>query len=192
MGKIPNWYVISGGPSSGKTTLISELAAKGYKTVDEAARFLIEQKLKESKSVEDIQNTDGFQKEVLELQLQNEKNAPRNETIFFDRAVPDGLAYCRFQKLNVPEYADLNLQNRYKKIFFCEQLPVYKDNIRVESDEAAHELSRLIYKTYRDLGYEIIDLPAAPTPDDRIKIVLSGISKGRSSAYSPRCDLGKP
>lgn len=175
MGKIPNWYVISGGPSSGKTTLVNELAARGYKIIPEAARFLIERKIKEGKSVKDIQNTNEFQKEVLGLQMQNEKNAPKNGIVFFDRAIPDGLAYCKFQKLDVPEYANLNLRARYKKVFFCEQLSLYKDNVRIENDEAARELSRLIRQTYQDLDYEIINLPATPTPDNRVKIVLSEI-----------------
>lgn len=167
--------MISGGPSSGKTTLINELAARGYKTAGEAARFLIEQKIGEGKSVEDIQNTNEFQKEVLDLQLRNEKNAPKDKIVFFDRAIPDGLAYCQFQKLNVPEYASLDLRGRYKKIFFCQQLSVDKDGIRIESDKSARELSRLIWQAYDDLGYEIINLPAAPTPDNRIKTVISEI-----------------
>jgi len=171
------WYVVSGGPSSGKTTLINELVARGYKIIPEAARFLIEQKIEEGKSVKDIQNTNEFQKEVLGLQLENEKNAPKDEIVFFDRAICDGLAYCKFQKLDVPEYANLDLRGRYKKVFFCEQLPLYKDNVRIENDEAARELSRLIRQTYQDLDYEIINLPATPTPDDRIKTVLSEIGE---------------
>ncbi len=176
MEKIPNWYVISGGPSSGKTTLVNELVAKKYKIIPEAARFLIERKTAKGIAVKDFQNTNEFQKEVLDLQLQNEKSAPKDETVFFDRAIPDGLAYCKFQKLDVPEYANLDLRGRYKKIFFCEQLAVDKDGIRIESDESARELSRLIRQAYDDLGYEIVDLPVTPTAANRIVIVLQEIA----------------
>jgi predicted ATPase len=37
-----NWHVITGAPSSGKTTLIDQLAAKGFRTVPEGARLYIE------------------------------------------------------------------------------------------------------------------------------------------------------
>ena len=38
-----SWYVITGGPSTGKTTLLEELAKRGYKTIPEVARVVIDE-----------------------------------------------------------------------------------------------------------------------------------------------------
>ena len=37
-----NWYVITGGPSSGKTTTVNLLKARGYKTTTEHARHYLD------------------------------------------------------------------------------------------------------------------------------------------------------
>ena len=40
-----NWHVITGAPSSGKTTLIDQLADKGFQTVPEGARQYLEREV---------------------------------------------------------------------------------------------------------------------------------------------------
>jgi predicted ATPase len=38
------WYVITGGPSTGKTTTVTALTQRGYHVVEEAARLVIEER----------------------------------------------------------------------------------------------------------------------------------------------------
>ena len=40
-----NWHVITGAPCSGKSTLIDQLAARGFQTAPEAARQYFEQEM---------------------------------------------------------------------------------------------------------------------------------------------------
>lgn len=40
-----NWHVITGAPCSGKTTLIGELADKGFQTVPESGRAYVEREV---------------------------------------------------------------------------------------------------------------------------------------------------
>lgn len=42
-----NFYVLTGGPAVGKTTLLKEMQKRGYKIVPEIARGLIERTTKE-------------------------------------------------------------------------------------------------------------------------------------------------
>lgn len=89
-----NWYVITGGPSSGKTTLIKELSKLGFITCPEAARILIDKGIKNGKSVKEIRGDEAeFQKRVLKMKIEKEKKMPRNKIVFFDRAIPDSIAY---------------------------------------------------------------------------------------------------
>lgn len=167
-----NWYVITGGPSSGKTTLAGELAKLGYKTYPEAVRILIDRELAKGRELEEIQGTIKLQKDILAIQLENEKNAPKDEFVFFDRAIPDGLAYTRFNGLKEDIFKGVEFRGRYRKIFFCQQLPFIKDYARIEDSECAKRLSQTIHQTYSDLSYEIIDLKAEPTPANRIKTII--------------------
>ncbi|MEM5794016.1 MAG: AAA family ATPase [Candidatus Aenigmatarchaeota archaeon] len=44
--EVPSWYVITGEPSSGKTTILKKLEELGYFVVPETARILIDKYIK--------------------------------------------------------------------------------------------------------------------------------------------------
>jgi predicted ATPase len=48
------WYAVAGGPSSGKTTLVNELAKRGFQVYSEAARALIAREMSRGCSLEEI------------------------------------------------------------------------------------------------------------------------------------------
>src|SRR5690242_8677281 len=97
-----NWYVITGGPCSGKTTVVNLLKERGYKTTVEDARHYIDLQRANGKSVEDVeQHQKEFQLKVLELQIEQEKALKPSDIVFLDRAIPDARAYYQF--LGIPE-----------------------------------------------------------------------------------------
>ena len=51
-----NWQVITGGPSTGKTTVINMLAERGYKTTIEHARHYIDTMRTEGQTVEELRS----------------------------------------------------------------------------------------------------------------------------------------
>ena len=68
-----NWQVITGGPSTGKTTVINLLAKKGYKTTIEYARHYIDTMRDEGETVEAMRNNKRkFQLGVLDMQIEQE------------------------------------------------------------------------------------------------------------------------
>ena len=78
MKKIPdriqtNWYVITGGPGCGKTTMVNLLRERGYNTTIEHARhFLYTQRIK-GRTVEEVRkNQLEFQLGVLNMQIEQE------------------------------------------------------------------------------------------------------------------------
>lgn len=96
-----NWYVITGGPSTGKTTVVNLLSEKGYHTAIEHARHYIDTMAVGGKTVEEIrENKLEFQQGVLKMQIEQEADLDPKETVFLDRAIPDALAYYRFLGYN--------------------------------------------------------------------------------------------
>lgn len=71
--KQTNWYVITGGPSSGKTTTVNLLKERGYiTTIEHARHYLNTQRLK-GKTIEEVRkNQREFQLEVLNMQIEQE------------------------------------------------------------------------------------------------------------------------
>lgn len=92
--EIPPWYVITGGPSSGKTTLLERLHDLGYNTVPEAARVLIDEYEAKGIPAKDLRKDERlFQQRVLQMKLKIEEETPRDRVVFFDRGVPDSIGY---------------------------------------------------------------------------------------------------
>ncbi|HAT6977591.1 TPA: ATP-binding protein [Legionella pneumophila] len=171
-----NWYVITGGPSSGKTTLINHLAELGYKTAPEIARFYINQLLShEKKTLQEVKHDiHWLQRKILNIMLRRERNLPKDDLIFFDRGTPDSIGYFRFHHLDEAHVVRACQYLRYKKIFFCHPLPVIPDSIRDEDDLTAKKISDCIYDAYADLNYPVIELPATSIKE-RLEIILSHI-----------------
>ncbi len=130
-----NWYVITGGPSSGKTTVLNELAKLGYLIYPEAARVFIDEEMAKGKTLKEIRgNETEFQKQVLKIKIKVEKEAPKDKIIFFDRAIPDSIAYYQICGLDSKEVLKFCQRKVYRKIFFLEQLPFDQDYARVEDN----------------------------------------------------------
>lgn len=114
-----NWYVITGAPCSGKTTIVRLLEKAGHKVIYEAARVYIDREIKKGRSLKEIRKNElSFQQKILEFKIQIEKKLNPKEIIFLDRAIPDTTAY--YKLLSIP--VDKKLENAvkkslYKKIF---------------------------------------------------------------------------
>jgi len=170
-----NWYVITGGPSSGKTTVLNELAKLGYIVYPEAARVFIDQEMAKGKSLKEIRSDEAeFQRKVLKIKIEVEKTAPKNKIVFFDRAIPDSIAYYQICGLNPKEVLQFCQKKAYRKIFLFEKLSFDQDYARVEDSKTIEKLNALLRKSYKNLGYEVIKIPAVPIKE-RVKKILSEI-----------------
>src|SRR5258708_28338808 len=97
-----NWYVLTGAPSSGKTTLIQELEKMGYKVAYEWARIYIDQELARGKTLEQIRRNElSFQHQILKLKVEFEKKLEPKDTVFLDRGIPDTTAYLKWIKKSI-------------------------------------------------------------------------------------------
>lgn len=174
-----NWYVITGAPSSGKTTLINQLASAGYTIAPEVARDYIKGLLESNHTLDDIIHDNlQLQREILAIALKRERRLQANQLIFFDRGTPDSLGYFRYYNIDAEHVIHTCQRIRYKKLFYCQQLPLEYDSVRVEDNLSARKIGELIYDAYRNLGYELIELPAIPV-QQRIDIILSHLNLDR-------------
>lgn len=171
-----NWFVVTGGPSSGIDSVLEGLAVKGYQVVPEAARTLIDEEIAKGKTLEEIRGNRAkeqeFQRRVLEIKLKTEKELPRDQTFFLDRATPDSIPYYQNCGLPTQKAREVSEANLYKRVFWLEQLPQFtKDYARIEKPRTARKISRLLKKSYGQLGYEVVRVPVMSV-EDRVKLIL--------------------
>lgn len=172
-----NWYVITGGPSTGKSTLLDELSKLGHKTLPEAAREIIDEGLKSGKTLEEIRkNEKTFQRKVLDHKINTEKILPKEVQTFLDRGIHDTLAYLQLKKIDIEENVFEAVKNAdYKKVFLLDPLDTYNlDYARTETQNEAIKLNELLYKVFANHGLRPIRVPVL-SPADRAKFVLRHI-----------------
>lgn len=175
----PNsWFVITGAPSSGKTTLLAELDKLGYKTIPEAARQLIDEALERGMSVEKLRADERqFQIDIAKLKQKIEDSLDKNTVVVFDRGMHDTLAYMRnYDFAMEPWMIQLMEQANYQKVFLLEPLPNFeRDYARTEDADFVHSIDRLLQMAYAEYGMQPIVVPAVNVAD-RVKLIVDEIS----------------
>ena len=167
-----NWYVITGAPCSGKTSVLCELEQLGYRVVHEVARAYIDEELQKGKSIAQIKADElSFERYILYKKIEIEKSLSKDATVFLDRAIPDSIGYYILEGLNPDDPIKKSKLAQYKKIFFFERLRFEKDQVRSEDDRIAARLDALLKKSYQMLGYEIIHVPLQSVRD-RVDFIL--------------------
>ena len=178
-----NWHVITGGPSSGKTTMIRLLAQRGYRTTIEHARHLIDTQRVTGRTVAEIRaNQREFQRAVLLMQLKQEQALDPDELWFLDRALPDSLAYYRYLELEPePELLAALQTASYRKVFALDLLPLARDYARTESAAAQRQIHALLIEVYEELGYVVERVPVLEV-EPRLEFILARVEMQPASA----------
>lgn len=171
-----NWYVITGGPSAGKTSTLALLAQQGYKVVPEAARSVIDEQLAAGRTLDEIRADEAaFQMAILKRKVADEQGLDPSEIIFCDRGVPDTLAYARHLGLaESPELLEQVAASRYKKVFLLEMLPYIKDYARAESAEEAQRIHAHLTVVYEQTSYPLVHVPVM-LPEQRVEFILKNL-----------------
>lgn len=164
-------YILTGTPGSGKTAILRQLEVDGHAVVEEAATDVIA--LQHALGQPEPWREPGFADRVLDLQRKRQLAAeadPRS-VVFFDRSPVCTLALCRYLDLAAPrhlfeEIERMVTERRYERTAFfvrhqgfiqatAARRISFEDSLAFEN---VHEL------TYREVGFDLFEVPAAPLP----------------------------
>lgn len=171
--------VITGGPGTGKSSVIHQLEAMGHKCLHEISREVIREA--QLNGIEQLFLEDPllFSRKLLEGRINQFQEAEKDpsELVFIDRGIPDVAAYMDYLSTEYPEeFVKPCQKHKYDKIFI---LPpwraIYKsDNERYETFDQASKISKYLIKTYERYGYEPILVPEAGI-EERANFILSNL-----------------
>ncbi len=175
MEKAPPWYVLTGGPCAGKTTTIDELARRGHPILAEPARLIIDEKFAAGRTIEQIVHDPDWLPSIVRRAYAMETEVPRDEVFFFDRAIPDSVAYYKLADMPIDgDFARMMNEVRYRKIFLLDLIDFKSDEGRIETPEQARIIHGMIRDAYADQGYEVIGVPVMPVVE-RADFILQNL-----------------
>jgi predicted ATPase len=169
-------FVVTGGPGSGKTTLIDALAQAGCARSIEAGRGVIQDQMAVGGPALAWRDPKAFAElmlcwEMRSYHLAQEQAGP----IFFDRGVPDVIGYLRMLGLPVPQHMEEAAAIfRYQRRVFI--APPWPDIFRQDSerrqslDEAVRTYEAMV-EVYGAYGYKLVELPRSSV-EQRVRFVL--------------------
>lgn len=176
----PNFFIITGGPGAGKTTLLEQLQQRGYTSVPEVARDIIREQIVRNENALPWGDIPAYIRLMLSRSIDSYlEHISRNNTLFFDRGIPDTLAYAHLTHQPIsPDLQNAALSHRYNSLVFI--LPPWEeiyhtDTERKQSYQEAIDTYNIMYSTYQSLGYTLSVVPKT-TPGQRADHILQSIA----------------
>lgn len=173
------FFVITGGPGSGKSTLITALSAGGFLCMPEAGRAVIQEEVAIGGTALPWADRAAFAERMLSEDIRSYREAEKlYGPVIFDRAVPDVFGYLKLSGLPVPPHVEQAAYTfRYNSSVFIAppwQEIFVQDSERKQTWKEAEATYHVMVDVYSELGYDLIPLPRAPVPE-RVQFVRAMI-----------------
>jgi predicted ATPase len=186
---VPNhaesFYVVTGGPGSGKTSLVEALHRRGYARSIEAGRGVMQDQMAVGGRALPWDDRLLFAELMLCWEMRSYHLAGQAAgPVFFDRGVPDVLGYLRLLDIPAPDHMK-NAAERFRynyTVFIAPPRPEIfcQDEERKQDFEEAVRTHDSMVVTYASLGYQLVALPRVSV-EEEVSFVLDRIAGlGRS------------
>lgn len=159
-------FVITGGPGSGKSSLIAALAETGVATMPEAGRAIIQDQVAIGGDALPWADRAAFAQQMLGWELRSHREARALAgPVVLDRGIPDVIGYLRLCGLPVPAKAERAAEMfRYNHtVFIAPHWPeIYARDAERKQDAAEAQATHdMMAQVYAELGYALVMLPLA-------------------------------
>ena len=160
-----NWTVLSGAPSSGKSTIIDALAKLGFATSHEIARDVLVRSDMRGVGADELLNLHPLisQHTFSAETYQQELSLDPAKQIILDRSLTDSLAFLRAYGLDIPpNIAEAADRFSYKQVIILKRLTLDKDGFRPKADEFYDRVEVELFKIYTERKIPVKVVPVMP------------------------------
>ncbi|WP_461533138.1 AAA family ATPase [Sinomicrobium sp.] len=179
---INRFIVFTGGPGAGKTTTLLELHRRGYVYMPEVARKIIREQMDSGGNALPWDNITAYRDMMWHRSVAIFDEAMTHcekQVVFFDRGLPDTLAYSVLENIPIPNIFNEQLGNYHyntEVFLFPPWKAIYDtDTERKQDFDLAIKTCKLVRDTYIRLGYKTITVPKA-SPERRATFILNHLN----------------
>lgn len=177
------FHIITGGPGSGKTSLIEALRSRGYTCSIEAGRAIIQDQVRINGTALPWNDRLLFAELMLQWEMRSYHLAEQSSgPVFLDRGVPDVLGYLRLIGLPAPDHVQkATTEFRYHRTVFISPpwKEIFQQDVERKQDfKEAERTYEALFATYEDLGYELVEIPRIGV-EDRVRFILNHLALER-------------
>ncbi len=178
---MPKKIVITGGPASGKTSIIKALETMGYPCLHEISREVTLQGRQNGIQHLFISDPLLFSEKLLEGRIAQYVQAENltDNFVFIDRGIPDVVAYLDRVGTDYPNpFTKACIEYTYDEVFI---LPPWEeiysqDNERYEDFKEATILFEYLKKTYNTYEYQHVHVPCGSI-EERVQYIIDHLNK---------------
>lgn len=166
--------IITGGPGTGKSSIINELEAKGYPCHTEVSRAVIKEEMEKGSGLLPWRDLSGFSDKVFKGQTSQYHDAEEGKVNFYDRGMIDVIAYLRKDGHPSDGLGDLVDHYPYNNTVFLTPPwhEIYsQDEERKENVEEMEAIHHSLMETYQSFGYKVVEVPKVSL-SERVNFVL--------------------
>jgi predicted ATPase len=176
---LDGYNVVTGGPSAGKSSVLRELAVRGYRTMPEAAQLVTDREISKGNDIDALYGTEALEQKIESVDVEIAKQARKaDEPVFFDRTFIDALAYRRgFGLKDNTTFVKNELRKfdveSFDNVFVMDLLDIEDDYHRYEENQnEAQRIHDTIIETYKEfVPEETIHVIEPSTVEHRADII---------------------
>lgn len=172
----PPFFILTGPPGSGKTTLIESLE-QHVKVVPEAARRVLTIERASGGTATGEQDAAAFVARMLDMSTAD--YAAATGPTVFDRGLPDLLAFTTYYQLPDRDVQTAIQAHQYQPPVFV--LPSWPEIYQTDAERTldfagAAAFGDLTRRAYLRSGYSLVDVPKA-SPEARLAFILAALKR---------------
>ncbi|WP_429925391.1 AAA family ATPase (plasmid) [Agrobacterium vitis] len=166
MANAEHMFVVTGGPGSVKSSPINAMTRRGFRTMPEAGRAIIQDQVRIGGPALPWADQIAFSELMLGWELRSYRDALEiNAPVLMDRGIPDVVGYLTLSGIPVPGHieAATKIHPYNKRVFLAPYWDAIftQDAERKQGRQEAEATGRVMAEIYTELGYQIVELPLA-------------------------------